>query len=93
MLHFSLVRLVNAGIPPGHFTHIFVDEAGQAVEPECMIAVGGTSVLSICLSSIEFQYICFCEGIAKKKKTTKNKAMSPGRVDKVPENIQEVVEG
>lgn len=41
MLRFSLVRLVTGGIPVGHFTHIFVDEAGQAVEPECIIAVAG----------------------------------------------------
>jgi helicase MOV-10 len=27
------------GMPRGHFTHIFVDEAGQATEPEVMIAV------------------------------------------------------
>ncbi|KAK0204309.1 P-loop containing nucleoside triphosphate hydrolase protein [Desarmillaria ectypa] len=27
------------GIPRGHFTHIFIDEAGQATEPEAMIAV------------------------------------------------------
>lgn len=41
MLPFSLVRLVTLGVPVGHFTHIFVDEAGQAVEPECMVAVAG----------------------------------------------------
>ncbi|TFY71299.1 hypothetical protein EVG20_g1692 [Dentipellis fragilis] len=29
----------GVGIPRGHFTHIFVDEAGQATEPEVMIAV------------------------------------------------------
>ncbi|KAI0062693.1 P-loop containing nucleoside triphosphate hydrolase protein [Artomyces pyxidatus] len=27
------------GIPRGHFSHIFVDEAGQATEPEVMIAI------------------------------------------------------
>ncbi|KAJ7931319.1 RNA helicase [Mycena leptocephala] len=27
------------GIPPGHYTHIFCDEAGQATEPEVMIAI------------------------------------------------------
>ncbi|KZT68330.1 RNA helicase [Daedalea quercina L-15889] len=27
------------GMPRGHFTHIFVDEAGQATEPEVMIAI------------------------------------------------------
>lgn len=27
------------GIPRGHYSHIFVDEAGQATEPEAMIAI------------------------------------------------------
>ncbi|KAM6980838.1 putative helicase mov-10-B.1 [Aplochiton taeniatus] len=34
-------RLVSGGIPAGHFTHLFVDEGGQAIEPECIIAVAG----------------------------------------------------
>lgn len=34
-------RLVSVGIPVGHFTYVFVDEGGQAVEPECVIAIAG----------------------------------------------------
>ncbi|XP_048877491.1 putative helicase mov-10-B.1 isoform X2 [Brienomyrus brachyistius] len=34
-------RLVSGGVPTGHFTHIFVDEAGHAMEPECLIAIAG----------------------------------------------------
>ncbi|CDO71156.1 hypothetical protein BN946_scf184845.g26, partial [Trametes cinnabarina] len=29
----------NIGLPNGHFTHIFVDEAGQASEPEVLTAI------------------------------------------------------
>lgn len=29
----------GVGMPQGHFTHIFVDEAGQATEPEVMISI------------------------------------------------------
>ncbi|KAF7695436.1 hypothetical protein HF521_007159 [Silurus meridionalis] len=34
-------RLVTGGLPAGHFTHIFVDEAGHAVESETIIAIAG----------------------------------------------------
>ncbi|KAK3566500.1 hypothetical protein QTP86_034004 [Hemibagrus guttatus] len=34
-------RLVTAGVPASHFTHIFVDEAGHAVECETIIAIAG----------------------------------------------------
>jgi len=31
----------GTGLPRGHFTHIFVDEAGQASEPECLVPITG----------------------------------------------------
>ncbi|EDO45106.1 predicted protein, partial [Nematostella vectensis] len=33
-------QLFSLGLKPGHFTHVFVDEAGQATEPECLIPIG-----------------------------------------------------
>ncbi|CAH1784099.1 unnamed protein product [Owenia fusiformis] len=34
-------RLASANFPPGHFSHVFIDEAGHAIEPECLIPVAG----------------------------------------------------
>uniref|UniRef100_A0A8D0HA50 RNA helicase n=1 Tax=Sphenodon punctatus TaxID=8508 RepID=A0A8D0HA50_SPHPU len=34
-------RLASAEFSPGHFTHVFIDECGHAVEPESMIAIAG----------------------------------------------------
>nr|XP_046153547.1 putative helicase mov-10-B.1 [Oncorhynchus gorbuscha] len=34
-------RLVTGGVPPGHFSHVFVDEAGHAVETETIISLAG----------------------------------------------------
>ncbi|KAG2468529.1 SDE3 helicase, partial [Polypterus senegalus] len=49
LMHFRVIittlltagRLVSGGIPSGHFTHIFIDEAGHAIESECIIPVAG----------------------------------------------------
>ena len=41
LLRVFVFRLVSGGIPVGHFNYVFVDEAGQAVEPECVIAIAG----------------------------------------------------
>ncbi|XP_033925659.1 helicase MOV-10 [Melopsittacus undulatus] len=34
-------RLVSANFPPGYFSHVFIDECGQAVEPESVVAIAG----------------------------------------------------
>lgn len=33
-------QLYSLGLRAGHITHVFVDEAGQATEPECLVAIG-----------------------------------------------------
>ncbi|XP_060912677.1 putative helicase mov-10-B.2 isoform X2 [Labrus mixtus] len=34
-------RMVSGNIPEGHFTHVFVDEAGHAIETECIVPLAG----------------------------------------------------
>ncbi|KAF5285039.1 hypothetical protein FQR65_LT02351 [Abscondita terminalis] len=34
-------RLVNGGVPPGHFSYVFIDESGQATESETLIPIAG----------------------------------------------------
>ncbi|XP_014803947.1 PREDICTED: putative helicase MOV-10 [Calidris pugnax] len=34
-------RLASAKFPPGFFSHVFIDECGQAVEPESVVAIAG----------------------------------------------------
>ena len=34
-------RMYSAGFPEAHFTHVFVDEAGHAMEPEALISLAG----------------------------------------------------
>ncbi|NWR09369.1 SDE3 helicase, partial [Paradoxornis webbianus] len=34
-------RLVSANFPRGFFSHVFIDECGQAVEPESVVAIAG----------------------------------------------------
>lgn len=35
----SCCRLVSVGVPPHHFSYVFVDECGQVTEPEALIPV------------------------------------------------------
>lgn len=34
-------RLVTGGVPQGHYSHVFVDEAGHAIETECIVPLAG----------------------------------------------------
>ena len=34
-------RLVSGEIPDRHFTHMFIDEAGHSLQPECLVPLAG----------------------------------------------------
>ncbi|XP_034552596.1 putative helicase mov-10-B.2 isoform X2 [Notolabrus celidotus] len=41
-------RMVSGNIPAGHFTHVFVDEAGHAIETECIVPLAGLLSADTC---------------------------------------------
>ena len=51
----SAGMLYQLSLTPGHYTHAFIDEAGQATEPESVIAVGlvAGSNGQVCLTIIK----------------------------------------
>ena len=49
-------RLVSAGIPSTHFSHVFIDEAGHAMEPESCVALAGQISYKVITF---FLYECF----------------------------------
>lgn len=56
---------MTGDIPSGHFTHIFVDEAGHAVETECLVPLAGNRPRSgafpgMGLSFIDSSFNMFC---------------------------------
>ncbi len=45
-------RIATFGFPVGHFSHIFMDEAGHATEPESIIPIAGQIINCVSLSRI-----------------------------------------
>lgn len=37
----TAARIASASFPPGHITHVFLDECGHSMEPECIAALAG----------------------------------------------------
>jgi len=42
----SAAFTMGIGVERGHFSHVFIDEAGQATEPEAMVVVKNTAIAS-----------------------------------------------
>ncbi len=42
----SAAFTLGIGVNRGHFSHVFIDEAGQATEPEAMVVVKNTAITS-----------------------------------------------
>jgi helicase MOV-10 len=42
----SAAFTLGIGLERGHFSHVFIDEAGQATEPEAMVVVKNTAIAS-----------------------------------------------
>ena len=64
-----LTTCVNAGtfyalgLSRDHFTHVYVDEAGQATEPECLIPVGlgASGQVRSCYNIVACTFDHFCD--------------------------------
>lgn len=54
---------MTGGIRLGHYTYIFVDEAGQATETECIIPIAGENarcrIITVFYTAFDIQYNVF----------------------------------